>query len=356
MAVWTEKEKEDRGAKPPPPTRFILNSTTIEAASEILSRQDRGVLLVHDELSSFIGSLDRYSNGAGGGDRAFWLMAHNGGPYVVDRVGHTRSIKNLCVSILGGIQPERFKEFADIMADGLTQRFIPTIITRGQVPGEVENDLPAMLFHDLIGFLINHKPMTFELNGPARAATEAFFREAYDFEEAAESLGQGFASWVGKLPGYLGTFSLLLHVIENKQDAASLQIGEATVQRASRIILDFVIPHGRTFYQNIIGADGGDDARAIGSYLLTCEQTRFTISDLRWNIGALREVRNQWDMRGKLAPFVTGGWLTEDGDKAWNLNAGVREHFGERRQIELDRKAKISKRFNGKGPEDDATV
>ena len=258
MAVWAEKEKGDRGAKPPAATRYIMNSATIEAASEILARQDRGLLVVHDELSAFIGSLDRYSGGAGGGDRAFWLMAHNGGPYMVDRVGHARHIKNLCVAFLGGIQPERFREFADIMSDGLTQRFLPVIIDRSRPAREAANDLPPMLYGDLIGFLIGHRPMTLELSDPAKAETEAFFADAYEFEDAAEALGQGFASWVGKLPGYLGSLSLLLHILENKHDAASLQVGKATVQRATRIILDFLIPHGRTFYQNVIGADGGD--------------------------------------------------------------------------------------------------
>jgi hypothetical protein len=61
-------------------------------------------------------------------------------------------------------------------------------------------------------------------------------------------------------------------------------------------------------------------------------------------------------MRAKLAGFVSGGWLIEDGQRAWNMAAGVREKFADKRAAELERKARITSRFKTKGAEHEAPL
>lgn len=354
-AAWNELEKGDRGAKPPPPTRFIVNDTTVEAVSEILTRQARGLLVVHDELSSFVGSLDRYSNSGSGGDRAFWLMAHNGGPMAVDRVGKSKMIENLCVAFLGGTQPGRFRELEDLMSDGLTQRFLPVLIERGSAPGDLDNDVVVLRYADLIRGLIARPPQTFYMTDDALVTADEFNREINELEDLSEGISQAFCSWVGKLPGYHGSLSTLLHVLENRDDAYSLHVGKATVERARRLLTDFFIPHGRAFYQDVLG-DLDNNAEAVASFILTDDRERYTISDLQSNVRALGRVETQWEMRAKLAGFVSGGWLIEDGQRAWNMAAGVREKFADKRAAELERKARITSRFKTKGAEHEAPL
>ena len=60
----------------------------MESIQDILANQSRGLGVLRDELSGFIGQMDKYaSGGKGGSDRAFFLQAYNGGSHVVDRVG-----------------------------------------------------------------------------------------------------------------------------------------------------------------------------------------------------------------------------------------------------------------------------
>ena len=115
--------------------RIVIEDTTVEAAQEILKDNHEGVLALHDELSGFFGSMDRYTGGSGTSDRAFWLRAFNGGPMNVNRVKRgSVFIPNLSVCLLGGIQPDVIRRLAaDGLDDGLLQRanpFRPKIILR----------------------------------------------------------------------------------------------------------------------------------------------------------------------------------------------------------------------------------
>ena len=53
----------EAGERPDPPTRYTIGDTTTEKVADVLSRQPRGLLVVADELSAFIGNMDRYRGG-----------------------------------------------------------------------------------------------------------------------------------------------------------------------------------------------------------------------------------------------------------------------------------------------------
>ncbi len=81
------KDADPKAPDPPKPVRHVVGSATIEAVAQILSRQDRGVLVKNDELAGWIGAMEKYGGSSKGAsaDRAFWLQAYDGGPYNVDR-------------------------------------------------------------------------------------------------------------------------------------------------------------------------------------------------------------------------------------------------------------------------------
>ena len=107
--------------------RYITNDATVEKIGELLNRNPRGLILVRDELTGFLRSLDKSGRE---GDKEFYLEAWNGtGSYQVDRIGRgSVRIEALCLSILGGIQPQRLKRYVNTAlggegGDGLLQRF-----------------------------------------------------------------------------------------------------------------------------------------------------------------------------------------------------------------------------------------
>jgi hypothetical protein len=88
VAIWKATPKKERDTdEPTPKRRLVSHDGTMEALQDILGRQDRGIGVLRDELSGWLGSLEKYAGQKGAGaDRAFFLQAFNGGPNVVDRV------------------------------------------------------------------------------------------------------------------------------------------------------------------------------------------------------------------------------------------------------------------------------
>ncbi|WP_297926379.1 YfjI family protein [Metallibacterium sp.] len=112
----------------PPEPRIVVSDSTIEKLGDLLNENPRGLLMVRDELTGWLASLDREGHGS---DRAFWLECWNGtGPFVTDRIGRgTIRIEACAVSLLGGIQPGKLAEYVrgavkgGMGDDGLMQRF-----------------------------------------------------------------------------------------------------------------------------------------------------------------------------------------------------------------------------------------
>jgi hypothetical protein len=107
--------------------RFKTNDVTIQKLADMLSTNKRGMLVFRDELVGLMVNWDREDRQE---DRAFYLESWNGsGSFTTDRIGRgTIDTQNLCVSILGGMQPSKLTGYLiqaadDLKNDGLLQRF-----------------------------------------------------------------------------------------------------------------------------------------------------------------------------------------------------------------------------------------
>lgn len=115
----------------PAPTvrRPIVNDTTVEALGEILIDNPYGTLAFRDELVGLLKSLDKEGQESA---RGFYLQAFDGDEgYAFDRIGRGKNlhIPAVCLSLLGGIQPSKLRNYVrDAVTgsggdDGLIQRF-----------------------------------------------------------------------------------------------------------------------------------------------------------------------------------------------------------------------------------------
>ncbi|WP_345117769.1 DUF3987 domain-containing protein, partial [Bartonella jaculi] len=107
--------------------RLIVNDVTVEKLGELLKENPRGLLMVRDELSGFLSTLERKEHQT---DRGFYLESYNGDDqFTYDRIGRgTIYISHATLSIIGGIQPARIVPIIRAMHhgindDGLMQRF-----------------------------------------------------------------------------------------------------------------------------------------------------------------------------------------------------------------------------------------
>jgi len=140
-ALWEIDAKIESAKSSARRRRLIVNDATVEALVEILSENPRGVLVLRDELSGFLRSLERDGHES---DRPFYIEAYEGGvmgDFESDRIarGNTRSV-GPCVSIFGAIQPGRIDRYVRgavagrAEADGFLQRFQMTVWP--DAPGE----------------------------------------------------------------------------------------------------------------------------------------------------------------------------------------------------------------------------
>ena len=98
--------------------RLIVHDASPEKLHEILCENPAGVLMIRDELAGWLARLDEEGHG---GERQFFLTLWNGDtPYSVDRIGRGSLYgEACCMSLLGGIQPSRLRNYlADALYDG----------------------------------------------------------------------------------------------------------------------------------------------------------------------------------------------------------------------------------------------
>ena len=349
LRAWNKLPKDERGETEPPPKprRLISNDATMESLQDILSHQDRGIAMLRDELSGFIGGLDKYSSGGkGGADRAFFLQAWNGGPHVVDRVGRgTVAVNNLLITLCGGIQPDKLASFKDLTDDGLWQRFIPIIVAASAVGGIDENDSETAddYTRRLQAMVEASHGDTASLSNAAHEVREAIEGELFTLERA-EPMGARFASFVGKLPGLFGRLCLVLSYLEPSSAGLGFIVSGKTAERARTLIMNCVLPHAVNVYLTM--GDAGvslETIQAIGSFILTHRTgERLLISDLTSGVRACRNQTVQ-EVGRMLSPLVAGGWLLPEtnlpGNRAWLINPALKTTFAGRAEAERQRKS-----------------
>ena len=111
----------------PEPTRrlFKSNETSIQSMTVLQQQNPRGILVFRDELTGLLVKWDRED---GADERAYFLEGWNGnGSYTDFKIGRgLTDAKNICIGLLGGIQPDKLKRYLyQAMKgsnDGLMQR------------------------------------------------------------------------------------------------------------------------------------------------------------------------------------------------------------------------------------------
>ena len=333
-------KEEMEAAEHDAPPQLIINDITVEKLQDQLSKQDRGILMHYDELANLLGSMDRYSKGSagGGGDKAFWLEAYNGGSYDALRLtSEDREIRRLSVSILGGIQPKRMNKLMNLADDGFLQRFLPVII--GNKPAREARDVAGVV----AGWTAQVRGVfkTTENGGWIALSPEAeevfrVFEREIEYFTGSETVDSILEEFLGKLPGVWGSMCLILHLLHGGGVTPDVGfavddnaiVTAATARSATALMREFIIPHGQLFYHNV-GDETRQHLQAIGAHIAgMLGQGRPTISarDLQRGPSCFKGMQAK-DVTAKIMQFIVGGWLepTEEGDwcRSWHINPAV---------------------------------
>lgn len=349
--VAQKPEKPSR----PPNKRLLVEDITVEALSEVLMDNHKGVLCVQDELSGWFGAMDAYKSGAGGKDRANWLEMYNGGGRRIDRVTRgTIVVPNWSACILGGIQPDAIRKIAANMTeDGLMQRFM-VVIGRASSHGV---DRPADMdvintYRRMLEFLIEMPAMqTFTLSTQAHDVRERVAKMSFDLARF-EALPGGLRSHFGKWEGLFPRILLAFHVIEyaaSRTMPPSVIPGEIA-EKVGLFMEEFLLPHALAFYQEILDANQQQERiRWVCGYILAHKLEQLSTRDLarscRW-WGKMAD----WERQKLLKSVVEWGWIlpkSRGSDMLSKLptlyfvNPAVHEVFAKRAEMEKIKRAEI---------------
>lgn len=304
--------------------RYKSNDTTVEKLGELLRENPSGLLVMRDELVGLIASWDREGRE---GERTFYLEAWNGNTaFDTDRIGRgSIFIPNLCVSIFGGIQPDKLTGYLEQAAnalanDGMLQRFQVLVYPdhrawewRDRSPAKEARDRAFAVFELLADF----DPVAWGAAPVDDFAKFPYFR----FDEAAQEI---FIEWSGdlhraRLPAedhpiiaqHLAKFdklfpalALILHLTDC---AASGQRGPVAAAAALRAAAwcDYLEAHARRCY-GLLTDDGLRAAQALADKVRQGKLIDgFTARDVR---------RNQWrNLTSDEAVQAALDWLEDEG-------------------------------------------
>jgi hypothetical protein len=333
---WDEADKATRGPEPLEPPRHVVTDTSYEKLCEILSRSPRGLLTFHDELAGWLGSMDRYSDKGVG--RTVWLRARDGGPHFVDRIGRPSDhVENLSSSLLGGIQPERLAKIEGLTDDGLLQRFVPVMMERSRRARDIPTTEAIRKYEDRVRACLSVPATTVRMSDEAYQVMRELRDFLHDLGNASAGVSAGFQSFVGKLVDVAGNLALILHIIDDPFSNPFKVVPVEIARKASRLIHEFVLPHGLELYQSAGGGEARERGRKIASYVLTSGKTEFTASDFTRNVWPLVGM-SMFDLMRAVSPLVAWGWLDLDSRHPnaprWKSRPGVAEAMAERRETE----------------------
>jgi hypothetical protein len=339
-------ESEDK-EKIDPPARFVVYDTTIEKLGEILARSGSGVLVKRDEFAGWIGSMEKYGGSSRGAsaNRAFWLQAYDGGPYIVDRIGRGEIlVENLSTSLIGGIQPKRLSELHGLTSDGLLQRFLPVVMGASTLALDKPCDTEA--YAALVKQLLDAVPDFLTLSDAALQVMNDLRLHLHNIEQHSGGMAEGFQAFVGKLPGVAGSLALILHMVADPKNGSRKEVGRETVEGVRRLIVDFILPHALEFYRTAESSTNGDRLKKLASWILTNGQSRFVASDLTSNVADFRGL-SLFEVNERVSPLEAAGWIrpTERGgiSRAWKVNPAVFTKFTARARDEEARKGELTK-------------
>jgi hypothetical protein len=360
-ADYEAKSKEEKAKENPPKrTRLMVFNTTVEACQEIMKDSPDGVIAFQDEMTSWFGSMAKYSPGRSAmADRGFWLKAYDGGYAPVDRIIRGRVfIENQSACLLGGIQLEPMRKIAnECEDDGLLQRILP-IILKPPVPECDEQGSGATEeYKRLIDNLHKLEPPRgshFDFNGTAlRFDAEAQkYRNELDVKhcklaEGVRPFNPKLATHIGKYNGLFARLCVVWHCCENASGPLPAAIPEKTAKRAGAFLHDFLLPHALAFHSSITGmSDDHDQLADIAGYILSKKLASLTSRHVKRDIRTMKKFdKRTWE--AVLNQLESWGWLdVMSGPRPTSplqgaINPMVHRKFAARAKEEVERRKRV---------------
>lgn len=264
----------NENAPKPALRRYVTDDSTHEKLGDLESQNPNGILIKRDELTGLLSQLDKDDNQQA---RAFYLEGYNGtGSYTFDRMMRgTVFIESHCLSIIGGIQPDKLEYYLSqvikgLNNDGLMQRF-SLLVYPDPLPNCKERDLPVnkeirdtvyRIFETLDSMTIGHL-IKYGANEPSEFIKRPYFRLSddaypifmnwYDELKAKANMAEHsiIAEHLMKYPKTLASLALIFHLVDCVESNAPLGAVSERALRASIKWIEMLETHMIRIYSTV---------------------------------------------------------------------------------------------------------
>lgn len=313
----TKPDAADAGSAPVRDRLRIIDAT-IEKVADLLSSTWRGLLLGRDELSGWLGAMDRYS---GGGDRPFWLEPYGGRGYTIDRKNSPEPIivDHLSIAILGGTQHDKLASLlTSCDDDGLLARFMVVApdaapLVRPQVALDDHKVIQAVKrLRSLLPASSEtgqRRPFYINFTDDAANALQVFRERCRVWEGDASGI---FKSHIGKMPGLVVRIAnVLAHLdwaaTENGEFVSEITLNH--VGRACHFVGEYLRPHAFRAYGAAKPPPEFEAAKVVAGIIQSEGLTLFKLRDIQ-NRGR-RGLSKTPEVKAALAVLEDANWLRQ---------------------------------------------
>jgi len=299
---------------------LIVSDTTTESLGRLLAGHPGGLMFHRDELAGWLGSFDKYG---GGGERAFWIEAYGGRPYVIDRVKHQGDpirIPHLTISILGGIQPEKLSTM--LLAtedDGLPSKFL-MVWPNSVVPERPRHTPDEHSARASFRRLMQLQMTISDAGQPAPvmvpfAAGAADLLDEWRKANHAETKGAAgmYLSNLGKLPGIAVRLSCVLEYVALSWMADSPEpsaISTSSIARALHMIDTYFKPMAERVYGDAALPQVERDAAMVGRAIRSKGVREFNARSAR-RAGTFGSLKDGGRINRALEVLIEAAWIQE---------------------------------------------
>jgi hypothetical protein len=287
-----DEQDGDRRGRPPKPSTAYVSDITTEKLAEVLQDNPRGVALIRDELSAWVGAMDQYRARGRGADRQFYLSAWGGEPVRVDRKNQEAGplfVAHPFVSVFGGIQPDLLANLRGEhrAADGFLDRLLFAYPEPPQAVGETwacVSDAAARAWDETLRLLYYLEPETeadggtrphfVKLTSDGRTAWKQF-TERLAAEMNANNFPDVLRGPWSKMRAYGARLALVVHYLRMAADEVTGEdVDGDSLDRAARLVSYFQ-SHSRKVYHTL-GADKKvGDAQKVWAWVVRERRTEF---------------------------------------------------------------------------------
>lgn len=288
---------DQRGEPPELPRQRVVNDATLEGLCVLLNRETvPGVVAFHDELSAFVGDMDRYR--AGNSDRSHWLQMYSGGAINVIRKGSEPIlVPRTAVSVFGSIQQDKLAHLlhgddATVKSgDGFWARFlwvVPEYVFPEQNLNETEitQELLEMIENLDTGVSRNHVVRM------SREAWELFAEVCNEWSAEADTTYASRSAFLGKMRGTLARVAGLLYALDYAAEEPEAPLGNEIpleVMRRAVILCRYFVCQFDVLVPQVGGSDLPDWVVKIVEFAKkngTGEVTHRDVLRKRWATGS----------------------------------------------------------------------